>query len=415
MHLPMRSTAQSPERPGLTHQRARSLIAPRVSRRGGADDGSRKRAPAVARRVPAADGRAGRHGSSRRHRGGTRERGRPDTARGSSGVGEPAGARLVRVRGQGPLEAVRSLPPGHEAEVHLHDKRGERARQDACRPQAGHRAPMRRLREGLRRQRLRPAVESGSAQESQASEPGDGEGGTDRRQAVVDPGRLGLRQDPLPDRQGEAEGEVLEPHVRRPLQGQDRVVRRPQPARSRRVLPRRQEAVRPDGRRAEEIAGISQVEEGPRPHVLVVRDRPADRLRRRRDLDRLCLAGRLRGDEGEEAAGRLHATQGGCALVGLRADAREGLAAGQRSLTRTPMPGARRRPVPGSRRTTPTARRTRSRGPPTPGSARRCSSTTRSRSASRSPTSIATSGGGRSTRSSGTRSRRPERSNHRRG
>ena len=47
-----------------------------------------------------------------------------------------------------------------------------------------------------------------------------------QRQAVRDPGRLGLRRDPLPQRQGEAEGEVLEPPVRRTLQGQDRLVRR---------------------------------------------------------------------------------------------------------------------------------------------------------------------------------------------
>ena len=47
-----------------------------------------------------------------------------------------------------------------------------------------------------------------------------------------------------------AEGEVVEPDARRSLQGQDRVVRRPQPARLGRLLPRLQEAVRPDGRRA---------------------------------------------------------------------------------------------------------------------------------------------------------------------
>ena len=46
-----------------------------------------------------------------------------------------------------------------------------------------------------------------------------------------------------------------------------------------------------------------------------------------RRLDRLCLARRLHGDEGEEAARRLHAAQGRCALVGLRPHARQGLAA----------------------------------------------------------------------------------------
>ena len=62
-------------------------------------------------------------------------------------------------------------------------------------------------------------------------------------QAVGHPGRLGLRRDPLPHRQGEAEGEVVGPALRRALRGQDRVVRRPQAARVRRSLPRVQAAV----------------------------------------------------------------------------------------------------------------------------------------------------------------------------
>ena len=48
-----------------------------------------------------------------------------------------------------------------------------------------------------------------------------------QRQAVRDPGGLGLRRDPLPQRQGPPEGEVVEPALRRALQGPDRVVRRP--------------------------------------------------------------------------------------------------------------------------------------------------------------------------------------------
>ena len=46
-----------------------------------------------------------------------------------------------------------------------------------------------------------------------------------------------------------------------------------------------------------------------------------------RPLDRVCVARRLGGDEGEEAAGRLHAPEGRRALLDRDADARQGLEA----------------------------------------------------------------------------------------
>ena len=49
------------------------------------------------------------------------------------------------------------------------------------------------------------------------------------------PGGLGLRRDPLPNRQGDAEGAFVGSALRRPVQGQDRVVRRPRHARRRRA------------------------------------------------------------------------------------------------------------------------------------------------------------------------------------
>ena len=114
--------------------------------------------------------------------------------------------------------------------------------------------------------------------------------------------------------------------------------------------------VRPDRRRAQEVTGPAQVEEGQRPHVLVVGDRPPECLCLRGRLDRLCLARRLRRDEGEEAARCLHAPEGRCALVGLWPHARQGLAArrgGPRLCRRVELDDSRRR---GWRRTTPTAR-----------------------------------------------------------
>ena len=75
------------------------------------------------------------------------------------------------------------------------------------------------------------ALEHEADPELQAPEPVHGQGRPVQRQAVRDPGRLGLRRDPLPQRQGAAEGEVVGPPLRRALQGQDRLVRRPRDAR----------------------------------------------------------------------------------------------------------------------------------------------------------------------------------------
>ena len=116
--------------------------------------------------------------------------------------------------------------PNNKPQVHLHGQRGGRAREDPRRPQAGSLPPLRRLGQVLRDQRPRPAVGHEADLELQAPEPVHGQGRPVQRQAVRDPGRLGLRRDPLPQRQGEAEGQVLEPPVRRALQGQDRLVRR---------------------------------------------------------------------------------------------------------------------------------------------------------------------------------------------
>ena len=64
--------------------------------------------------------------------------------------------------------------------------------------------------------------------ELQASQPVHGQGRPVQGKAVRDPGGLGLRRGPLPHRQGEAEGALVGPSVRRALQGQDRLVRRRQ-------------------------------------------------------------------------------------------------------------------------------------------------------------------------------------------
>ena len=74
--------------------------------------------------------------------------------------------------------------------------------------------------------------------------------------------------------------QVLGPPLRRALQGQDRLVRRPRDARHRRPLPRFKD---PGTRRTPAQAGaeVPHLEEAPRPHDLVVRDRPVGGLRRR--------------------------------------------------------------------------------------------------------------------------------------
>ena len=86
--------------------------------------------------------------------------------------------------------------------------------------------------------------------ELQEPQPVHGQGRPVQRQAVRDPGGLGIRRDPLPNRQGQAEGALVGPPVRRTLQGQDRLVRRPRDAHGHRPLPRGQGSVEPDGCRA---------------------------------------------------------------------------------------------------------------------------------------------------------------------
>ncbi len=107
---------------------------------------------------------------------------------------------------------------------------------------------VRRLGEVLRDERARAAVDTVVDLELQAPEPVHGQGGPVRREAVRHPGRLGVRRDPLPHRQGAPEVELVGPHLRRPVQGQDLVVRRPEHAHGRRPVPRIQEPVEPDRR-----------------------------------------------------------------------------------------------------------------------------------------------------------------------
>ncbi len=111
--------------------------------------------------------------------------------------------------------------------------------------------------------------------------------------------------------------------VRRALQGQDRLVRRPRHDRHDRPLPRRQGSVEPDVRRAEEDAAVPHLEEAPRPPDLVVGDEPLGGLRLRRPLDRVRVAERLGADEEEGPAGRLHAPEGEADRVGRDDDAPE--------------------------------------------------------------------------------------------
>ena len=297
-------------------------------------------------------GRAGRGGSGRRRA--ARRR-----------VGPAAGARLGGLRQRrraGDVRGLREEAPEEQAAVHLHDQRVGRARQDARRPEAGPLPALRRLGEVLRPERPRRAVGPEADPELQEPEPVHGQGRAVQRQAVRDPGGLGLRRRPLPQRQGPPEGEVVEPALRRALQGPDRVVRRPEHARDRGAAAPHPEALAHDRRAAGEGAEVPDLEEAPGPDDLGVRDRHGQRLRLGRHLDRLRLAQRLGADEGEEAEGRLHAPEGAAGRLGRDADARQGHSAAEaraRLRRRVELDRPRRS---GSRTTTATATRTRRRG-----------------------------------------------------
>mgnify|MGYP003694099947 CR=1 FL=1 len=116
--------------------------------------------------------------------------------------------------------------------------------------QAGPLPPLRRLGQVLRDERPRPALGPEADPELQAPEPVHGQGRPVQGQAVRHPQRLGLRRDPLPERQGHAQGPLVGAALRRPLQGQDRVVRRPRDVDHRRSLPRVRQTVAPDRRRS---------------------------------------------------------------------------------------------------------------------------------------------------------------------
>ncbi len=95
------------------------------------------------------------------------------------------------------------------------------------------------------------------------------------------------------------------PHLRRPLQGQDLLVRRPRTcSRSPGLYLGFPRPWQPDGRAAEAVPGPPDQEEEERSPDLVVRDEPLGGVRVGRPLDRLRLAERLGADEEEEAEGR---------------------------------------------------------------------------------------------------------------
>ena len=157
--------------------------------------------------------------------------------RGPPGGGERAapGARLGGIRQRRrPVDVrlVRQGPPEEQAAVHLH---GATSRTRSAKLHAGLKPDLFRPYVGwvkyFATERPGAAVEPEADLELQVPEPLHGQGRPVQGQAVRDPGRLGLRRDPLPQRQGPAEGQVVGPALRRALQGQDRLVRRPRDAR----------------------------------------------------------------------------------------------------------------------------------------------------------------------------------------
>ena len=122
--------------------------------------------------------------------------------------------------------------------------------------------------------------------------------------------------------------QLLGPPVRRPLQGQDRLVRRPR-ACSRSPASTSGSRIRGTSRDAElkQSQKLLIVEEEARPADLVVRDEPLGGVRLGRPLDRVRVAERLGADEEEGAEGRLHAPEGEADRVGRDVHAAEGHAA----------------------------------------------------------------------------------------
>ena len=109
--------------------------------------------------------------------------------------------------GQTMFAPVRQEVPEEQAEVHCawRTRRTPSAKFQRGR-QLGHLPSVRRLGEVLRRERPRAALGPEAHPELQAPQPAHGQGGPVQGKAVRDPGGLGLRRDPLPDGQGEAEG-----------------------------------------------------------------------------------------------------------------------------------------------------------------------------------------------------------------
>ena len=130
--------------------------------------------------------------------------------------------------------------------------------------------------------------------------------------------------------------QLLGPALRRALQGEDRLVRRPRDARR---SPGSTSASRTRGTRrddaAQAVPEAAHLQEAPRPHDLVVRDQPVGGLRVRRSLDRVRLAERLGADEEEEAEGRLHAPEGEADRLGRHVHAAARERRGPTSRTRT--------------------------------------------------------------------------------
>ena len=220
--------------------------------------------------------------------------------------------------------AVREEVPGQQAAVHVHDERGERAREDARGLEAGHLPPVRRLGQVLRRERPRPAVGPELIPNLKHLNP-----------FMVKAGQFNGKQYGIPEDWGfdailyRTDKVKPKAQARWSLLFDERykgkiawfddldmlvVAGSTSASRSR----------GPDGRRAQESQKFLIVEEERRAHVLVVRDRPAERVRGRRHLDRVRVAERLGADEGEEAEGRLHAPEGEADRLGRHADAPQG-------------------------------------------------------------------------------------------
>ena len=89
-------------------------------------------------------------------------------------------------------------------------------------------------------------------------------------------------------------------------------------ARRSRLLPRHQESHGSRHSPAQAVSETARCQEERRQVVLVVGDRHAERVRSRRHLDRVRLARRLGGDEGQGAQGRyVHPKEGAISWIGM--------------------------------------------------------------------------------------------------